>query len=194
MSFTEIIYGVFFQPVNTFRYLKEAKPLAFSIITFTIVVILSVIIGQGEMYLDTEMKSLGLPSHMFGMMYVLAALFSFVMLFISAGLYALIADIIYDKNNAKGLLVCLALASLPGLLGAAFSYVFALAGMGWLGTILSMITGIWVIVLQVLALREALELTTSGALLVFFIPLLALAVLAVLIVIIIGAVGLSSLS
>ncbi|SHH07060.1 Yip1 domain-containing protein [Thermosyntropha lipolytica DSM 11003] len=192
MSFTEIVYGVLFQPVNTFRYLKEARPLGLSLLIWAAVIILSVVIGQGEAYVNNEIKSLGLPLQVAGMLNWVVGLFSFIMLFVMAGIYSLLADIIYGRNNAKGLLVCLALASLPGVLGSALSYVLALAGIKWLGMLFSLAAGMWVIVLQILALREALELTTSGALLIYFIPFIVLFIFALLLIVLIGIAGYSS--
>lgn len=192
MSLTEVIYGILFQPVNTFRYLKEAKPLGLSLVIFALVMVLGLIIGQGEASLNAEMTDLGLPASITWMINIIAAVFAFVMLFVMAGFYGLIAEIVYDKNNAKGLLVCMALSFLPALLGSAFSYVFVLASIKWLGTLFSLAAGIWVIVLQVLALREALELTTSGAIIVYLIPLLLMILLLVLLAGIIGAAGYST--
>lgn len=171
MNFTEIIYGILFEPVATLRYLAENKPLAQGLIVFLSVLIFNIIMGQGNAALGEEMQALALPFQLGWFINIVAGMLSFIMLFVIAAVFSLLGEIIYGKSNAVGLLVCFAFVSIPGVLGPALQYVSSLAGIEWLAVILSLTVGIWVLVLQVLALREALGINTGQAIIIFLLPL-----------------------
>lgn len=171
MSFTEIIYGILFEPVPTLRYLAENKPLVQGLIVFLSVLIFNIIMGQGNAALGEEVQALTIPFQLGWFINIVAGIFSFIMLFVMAAVFSLLGELFYGKGNAAGLLVCFAFASIPGVLGPALQYVSTLAGIEWLAVFLSLAVGIWVLVLQVLALREALALDTGQAVIVFLIPL-----------------------
>ncbi|MBO8157949.1 Yip1 family protein [Thermosyntropha sp.] len=183
MSFTEIIYGILFEPVKTLRYLAENKPLGQGLLVFLVVLIFNIIVGQGNSNLSYELSNLSLPVQIGWFISVITGIISFFMLFISAALLSLIGEIIYRKSNAVGLLTCLSFASIPGVLGPALEYLFSLAGIQWLAILISLAVGIWVLVLQVLAVREALLIDTGKAIIVMLIPFVVLIALAVLLVI-----------
>lgn len=171
MNFTEIIYGILFEPVATLRYLAENKPLAQGLIVFLSVLIFNIIMGQGNAALGEEMQALDIPFQLGWFINIVAGIFSFIMLFVIAAVFSLLGELIYGKSNAAGLLVCFAFVSIPGVLGPALQYVSSLAGIEWLAVFLSLAVGIWVLVLQVLALREALGINTGQAIIIFLLPL-----------------------
>lgn len=122
----------------------------------------------------------------------LGALASIVVWFVSAGLFSLLGEIIYGYSNGRGVLACLGFAAFPGIFGPAFYYVSALLDLEPLGILLYALTMLWVVGLQVVAVREALTLTTGQAVLVYFLPV-ALSLATTVLLLVIGGIALSSL-
>lgn len=189
MVWSDVIYGVFFEPRATLRSLSEEKPLAPAIATFIMVAVFNLIIYRG-IILQNDYSLDGMHNFLW-LWQVFGALFSFFMLFVMAGLFSLLSELFYKKNNASGLLVCLGFASLPGVLGPPLYYGTVLMDIQWLGVICSILVGIWTLVLQVLSLREALEISTGRAVLLFLLPglLIFIGVVAIIMMIALGGMA-----
>lgn len=187
MTFTELIYGILFQPSSTLRYLGEEKPLGKAILVFIIVLLFNAIIGQETHIIDPTETAQLVPREMMWVFNFIIGIMSFVMLFLMAGLFSLLGDIIYSRENAKGLLACLAFATVPGVLGPPLQYLAFAAGMVWLGLVISLGIAMWLIVLQVISIREGLLVDTGQAVVIFIIPLIALTVIMVATVIAVAA-------
>lgn len=186
MVWSDVIYGVFFEPRATLRSLSEEKPLAQAVITFLVVAVFNLIIYRGIVFQNNYVVEVF--REFLWLWQVLAAIFSFFMLFVMAGLFSLLSELFYKTTNASGLLVCLGFASLPGLLGPALYYGATLMDRQWLGVLFSMLAGIWTLILQVISLREALEISTGRAVVLFLLPGLLL-FLSLLLIIVIFALG-----
>lgn len=174
MTLTEIMYGIFFQPVYALRYLAKEKPLLKGLMVFFCVVLLNMIINRGLGIIESEQLVSALNLDILWFWGLLGAVFSVVPLFVMAGLSSLLSEVIYKKSNASGLLVCLSFASVPGALGPPLQYAAILLGLSGLGTLFSLLALVWVLVLQVLSLREALVLQTGQAIFIFLLPFLAM--------------------
>jgi len=108
---------------------------------------------------------------------LLGAALSVVLLLSISGLLSLISEIVYGKFNAGGVLVTLCYASIPGILGPPLHYASSLAGVQWLGAVLAGLSMIWVLVLQVIGVRESLRVTTGQAILIMLLPVIVLVLL-----------------
>ncbi len=170
MSLIDIIYGIFFEPVPTLQYLAREKPLLPGLLVYLVVFVFNLIINRGLTTLDSEIASFIPNANLMWVIAGLGVVLSFFMLAITAGLFSLLSEIFYQRGNASGLLVCLSFAVIPGVLGPPLQYGATLLGISWLGVICSLLAVIWVLVLQVLSLREALELQTGQAILLFILP------------------------
>ena len=170
MSLIDIIYGIFFEPVPTLQYLAREKPLLPGLLVYLVVFVFNLIINRGLTTLDSEIAGFIPNANLMWVIAGLGVILSFFMLAITAGLFSLLSEIFYQRGNASGLLVCLSFAVIPGVLGPPLQYGATLLGISWLGVICSLLAVIWVLVLQVLSLREALELQTGQAILLFILP------------------------
>ncbi len=179
MTFTEVIYGILFQPAATLSYLGREKPLKQGLILYLFIALFNVLISQGMESIAINETFAKLSSDFIWMAGSLGIAASIIMLFFMAGFLSLISEIIYGQANAKGLLVCLSFAYLPGVLGAPLQYAAMLIGIKAAASVLPVLVLLWVLVLQVIALREALALRTSQAVLLFIFPILILLMLVI---------------
>lgn len=114
--------------------------------------------------------SLMFKAQWFWIMGLAGMLFSILALFFMAGLYSLLSEIILNKGNAVGLLVCFCFASFPGVIGLACQYGALLLDFKILGFLCWFLAILWMIALQVLSLREALGIRSGQAILLFVSP------------------------
>lgn len=170
MSLIDIIYGILFDPVPTLQYLAREKPLLPGLLVYLAVFIFNLIINRGLTTLDSEIAGFIPDGNFIWAFAGLGLILSFFILALTAGLLSLLSEIFYQRGNASGLLVCLSFAVIPGVLGPPLQYGATLLGVSWLGVIFSLLALIWVVVLQVLSLREALEVQTGQAILLFILP------------------------
>ncbi len=187
MIWSEVLYGVLFEPRATLRSLSIERPVIPAIVTFLAVTIFNLTVYRGiilkQNYAINDLEQ-------FLWLYqIMGAVFSFFMLFVMAGLFSLLSELIFNKPNASGLLVCLGFSSLPGILGPALYYSAQIIDIQWLGVLCSLVIGVWMLVLQVLSLAEALELSTGQAVALFVLPGVFAAIALVLVIAIFALFG-----
>ncbi len=102
-------------------------------------------------------------------------------LFFLAAVLQLTADLLGGRGTGRGLLAALALAQTPALLTAPVAALGLVPSPSWLGAALRAALGLWTVVLEVLAVREAHRLSTGRALAVMLLPVVALLLLALLV-------------
>lgn len=185
---SEILYGVLFEPRATLRRLAEERPLAHALFTFLIITIFNLVIYRGVIF--QQQFALDDIRTFLWLYQILGALFSICMLFVMAGLFSLLSELLFNKINAAGLLVCLSFASLPGVLGPALYYSSSIVGLPWLGIACSIVVGVWILVLQILSLAESLDISIGQAIALFILPGLLILVGLVVIVLIFSLSGL----
>ncbi|GBF35669.1 hypothetical protein DCCM_4798 [Desulfocucumis palustris] len=191
-NFFEMIYGVLFDPVETFRRVAAAPPLGRVLLVYALVSVLGALMGyyfssrvlQADMYRGAGIFSgaMGtiLPLIIFG-----GLLVTFVKWFVYSGLLHLVAELFGGSGRAVGVLAVTGLASLPALLFIPFELLLLLAaGEGPAATIVSGLfslgSAVWGFVLVVLGIREVHGITTGRALAVALTPALALIALSIL--------------
>lgn len=172
MSFTETIYGVLFEPVTTMHNLADHKPYGTALLVFIGVLLWSVVFEQAlNVHADSQVQEM-IPANAYWILSLFGAALSLLLLMVGSGLLSLISELIYGKFNAGGILVVLCYASIPGILGPPLHYASSLAGIPWLGAILAGLAMLWVLVLQVIGVRESLRVTTGQTILIMLLPLL----------------------
>ena len=167
MTFTDIIYGIVFEPVNALKEISQEQPLFRGLITFTAVSLLGLLASQAMKSNQESALVTGGIGWFIGSM---GFLFSFINLFLMAGLFSLLSAIFFRKTNPISLLSCLCFSALPGVFGPTLGFAFVLTGHEGISMGIIFISYLWVTVLSVLSLREALELDTGQSILLFFIP------------------------
>lgn len=172
MTFTETIYGVLFEPVTTMHNLADHKPYGTALLVFIGVLLWSVVFEQAlNLQADSQVQEM-IPANAYWMFSLFGVALSLLLLMVGSGLLSLISELIYGKFNAGGILVVLCYASIPGILGSPLHYASSLAGLPWLGAILAGLAMLWVLVLQVIGVRESLRVTTGQTILIMLLPLL----------------------
>ena len=185
---SDILYGVLFEPRVTLRRLAEERPLAPALFTFLIIIIFNLVIYRG-LILQQQYALDGVEAFLW-LYQIIGALFSCCMLFVMAGLFSLLSELLFNKTNASGLLVCFSFAALPGILGPALYYSASIIGLPWLGITCSIVVGVWLLVLQILSLTEALDISVGQAIALFILPGLLILVGLVVIILIFALSGL----
>ncbi len=190
-NFFEIIYGVLFDPVETFRRVAAAPPLGRVLLIYTLVSVLGALMGyyfssqvlQEDMYNEAGMLS-GVMENVIPLMIFGGLLISFVKWIVYSGLLHMVAELFGGSGRAVGVLAVTGLASLPAILFIPFELAVLLAGgEGPVATIVSglfsLASVIWGFILNVLGIREVHGITTGRALAVVATPVVAIIVLSV---------------
>ncbi|NLJ72033.1 MAG: YIP1 family protein [Syntrophomonadaceae bacterium] len=173
MSLTEAIYGVIFTPKKTLANISRERIWLSGVLIFFIVMVFNLLINTSASGLEQVEQLVAIPANFYGAISIVGIIFSLVMLFVLVGLYNLFGELIYQSTNASGLLASLSFASIPAVFGPPLQYVLMLVNLQILSYIISLGIGIWLIVLQVIAIRESLSISTGQALLLFIIPIVA---------------------
>ena len=177
----ELIYGTFFNPIAVFRYVAEEKPvgrvfavwlaaLAFGAAVSFSLLRMNIASGVAPGWAAVSGRLVHF-AWAYGLGYVALSLLAW---FVSAAVYSLLSELLYKRGNGVGLLAALGLAGLPGILGPAFQLLGQVFAWGSSVVLLALGAGLWTVGLQVLALREVLELSTWQAVFLWFLPLLIL--------------------
>lgn len=197
-SLLEMIYGVLFDPVATFRGVAVSPPVGRALLIFSVVSLLGAVMG---FYLSTqvfrgELGDLGPLAEMMDMMIPLMVfgglIIAFVKWVVYSGLLHLVAEMFGGSGRALGVLAVTGLASLPVILLMPVELVVVLAGgQSPLATIITGLFGlvslVWGFVLVVLGLREVHGFSAGRALTVALTPPLAIIVL--LFILVLGMIG-----
>ncbi|MGI5879668.1 MAG: YIP1 family protein [Syntrophomonadaceae bacterium] len=173
MSAIDSVYGVLFDPVNTFRYLKDHKPYGQAILLLVLVLTITVVFQTAQLKNNAAI----MPEE-FGegilVITIMSAVMSVLSIFFLSGFVSLLSEIFWEKANAGGVLTNTCFASLPSVLAPPLGYAATITGLEWIGIILSLFIAVWVFILQLLGVREALEISTGRAVLLMFMPFIIL--------------------
>lgn len=182
-NFLETLYGVLFQPRQTLRQIAAARPVGQAVAAFAIGVLLpaaAVTLG---------MQAAGLP---FAVPLLFAQIaISLIMWFLSAGVLHLTAEMAGGHGTALSLFCGLGFAQFPRIFVVP-AYVLAalLPPPGRLPVVAlaALAIAVWLLVLNILALKAAYDFSTARAVLVLIAPAVAIALLlAVLVLLFVAA-------
>ncbi len=192
------LFGVMARPVSTLNEIAREKPVGWALLVYlgvTILVLLASIYGD-ESYrmVEESLLELGLYLPISGLV-IGVLIFAVAALFASAGILHLLARLFGGTGGYWNLFSAYGFADFPMIISAPVT-LFA-AYLGTVGSILSALIAfglsVWVIVLQVIAVRESHNLSTGasiGAYVIYFVVLAAiiLAIVAAFVVALIMAV------
>jgi hypothetical protein len=169
MTFTEILYGIIFLPVSTLKHISSSKPWLQGILVFSIVVLFNLIIGLG---ID-RINGVYTVNNAYLQLYLLIGLIlSIAAIIVLAAIFNFFSDLIYHKSNLRGIISSLTFAFVPAVLGPSLEYaVIIIKGMN---INFSVIIIVWVIVLQIIGIRETYLIDTGQAVLMLLLPLIIL--------------------
>ncbi len=192
------LFGVMARPVSTLNEIAREKPVGWALLVYlgvTILVLLASIYGD-ESYrmVEESLLELGLYLPISGLV-IGVLIFAVAALFASAGILHLLARLFGGTGGYWNLFSAYGFTDFPMIISAPVT-LFA-AYLGTVGSILSALIAfglsVWVIVLQVIAVRESHNLSTGasiGAYVIYFVVLAAiiLAIVAAFVVALIMAV------
>lgn len=197
MSFLEIIYGVLAEPKATFRYLGTAKPFLKAAVFVILLALFNFLLGAGELSKQLKEAGSSLPfggvdmSGFVGIFAVMAVFYSLMGWFTFSAIVSLFAQLWGGKGNGKGLLSAFAFGFLPMMISAILEFGGNAIGLGAFFKVLVSLAGlIWMIVLQIWAVREIEELSLGRSCLAYFaFPVIIIVVLIVFFVLFIASFG-----
>jgi len=180
----EWLYGVLASPVRTLNEIAREKPVGPAFLVYlgvALLVMASNIFGDGGFaVLEKSMAELGLfiPS---SVIIAGALVFAVVSIFIITALLHLLARLFGGRGGYWNLFSAYAFADFPMIISVPVTFIAALAGTvgAILGGLVTFGLSIWVIVLQVIALRESHNLSTGasiGAYVIHFVIIIAVPV------------------
>ena len=203
----EAISGTLFTPASTFRRLLEER----TSLTIAAIIVLIACICSGIGTLLTQSTVMSLFTEFSGFEPVTpdfdemmsspitsmtsSVVGGFISWVFFAGICHIVAKLLGGKGTFTEMLVLMGFASLPNIFQAPIGLIAMLSG-GLTGAFIAIVLGsflaIWVLILDVLAIREAQKFSTGRAIATLVLPIVVLAVL-VFILIFIGLFLISGL-
>ncbi|MDW7739697.1 MAG: Yip1 family protein [Bacillota bacterium] len=180
--------GVITMPVATLNEVAKEKPAGLAFLVYTFVLILTSIVAvySGAQFSSYENSMLEI-GFQFPLYYIALAMipFGIISLFISTLLIHLFARLFGGKGQYWNLFSAYAFANFPMIINVPIS--FLLGFLGIVGGILSGLFGfalsIWILVLQVIAIRESHSLSTGMSILTYLIQVVILFAAVILVII-----------
>ena len=204
----EAAMGVIVRPVAAMREIAAARPWPIALALYMAITLLSGLVGLTSPWADATAdtappgladgyESITTFTGSLLLAVVNALICSPVLLVAIAGVFYGVGRLFGGHGQFTALLSTLAFASVPGLLLAPLTALLNLGGAVLLltvGLLSSVCFGIWIVVLQVLGIRESLALSTGRAVATLLIPLAFLfllfcACVAIIIALAFGAAG-----
>ena len=201
-TITDLLYGVIVKPVDTLRYVADNKPVLAGILIYVAVAWLGAfsslprILGPSGQTYELRQFPWFNPRMIAIFLIVGTPFISLISLVIMSGVFHLFARLLKGKGDFAGLISASGFANFPSALATPFG-LLGLMGNGIGSKLYSLISfpfTIWVIVLQVIAIRENYKLSTGRSVATLFIPLIILVAFIVLLVIGVVVLFFSALS
>ncbi|MGB7533109.1 MAG: Yip1 family protein [Halobacteriota archaeon] len=195
----ENIFGTLFSPASTFRRMSEERT---SVTIAAIVVLIACICsGAGSILTQSAFMSLfaefpgfepaspGFEEMMFSPIasMTISVVFGFILWVVIAGILHVVAKILGGKGAFTEMLVLMGFAMLPNIFQAPIGLIAFLSG-GLTGAFIAIglggVLAIWVLILDVLAIREAHKFSTGRAIATLVLPFAVLVVLVFILIIV----------
>ena len=188
----ENIFGTLFSPASTFRRMSEERT---SVTIAAIVVLIACICsGAGSILTQSAFMSLfaefpGFEEMMFSPIasMTLSVVVGFIGWVVIAGIFHVVAKILGGKGAFTEMLVLMGFAMLPNIFQAPIGLIAIFSGglaEAWIAIGLGGILAIWVLILDILAIREAHKFSTGRAIATLVLPFVVLMVLAFILIIV----------
>lgn len=181
----ENIFGTLFRPASTFRRMLEERTTV--TIAAIIVLIAGICSGAGSILMQNAVMSLFAEFPGFEVVLlspaasiILSVVIGFIGWVVTAGILHVVAKILGGKGVFTEMLVLMGFAALPNVFQAPIGLVVVLYG-GLTGAFIALglsgILAIWILILNVLAIREAHKFSTGRAIATLVLPFVVLIVL-----------------
>ncbi len=182
----EAIGGVLTSPVQTLAAVVAAKPVGMAAGLVFAISAFATFLG-----LQAGVEDLPVPGFQGGAatlaLSILVGMVVLALWFMQAGIGVLLAELLGGVGTSLGLLAALGFAHLPSLVAALVDFLMGMAGLGQgLRGLVAFAALVWVLVLQVHAVRLSYSLSTGKAVAVLVIPLVVAVMLAIAVVIAAG--------
>lgn len=170
LSFLDIVYGIIAQPRDTFQYLGRVRPVLAATGFVVILTMFNFLLGLSDLNsinagfnLQANFSAYLIP------MFIIGFLFAIIAWFLNTAAVSLAAQLLGGVGNGPGLLAAFSFALLPMLITAIADFGVKLLGLGSLVAGLINLAGfIWLVTLQIIAVSEIEELSTSRSIVVYF--------------------------
>lgn len=175
ISFLEAIGGVFIQPAATFKEIGSRGYFSWGIIIALLIFLINAVLGVALVGKDfiSPFETIYAPTSL--------AVFYLAFLPLGIGLSVTYASVLYalaalfgGRGCFQGFFAAIMLAALPMVFISLLQPLFKTEFLNLFFSLLKLAIFIWVLVLQIYAIRESLTLTTGKATLVYFLPLIFL--------------------
>ncbi|MGE5416779.1 MAG: Yip1 family protein [Acidobacteriota bacterium] len=188
----EVLSGTFLEPVATFKRVSRERPIMLTVIMVVLVYAFSRAVGVGQSsQILSELSGGRIKASTMVWLYGSIGLpLSLLIWVVMSAVYSMIGNILFGKNNVKGLMCTLGLSLLPGILTPALTYIAAAFNVAWALIPVAVLIMIWTSGLQVIALRESLRIKTGPAFVLWIIPLAV--VFAIIILALVGIAGMTA--
>ncbi len=193
--------GVIVHPVQTLRAITKEKPWVWGIVVYLVSswvsFTASFLTGWRSLPEVSMPSGLNLSAFLVGVV-LSVPIFSLVGLLVFSGIYHLIARLLKGEGSFVGLLSGLGFASFPTILTTPFALLGVAGGIfgSFIYNLAVFAVSIWVLVLNIIAIRENYAFSTGRAVLTFFIPvilLFVLVMLAILVAVVVAVLALGGL-
>ncbi|MDD2421645.1 MAG: Yip1 family protein [Heliobacteriaceae bacterium] len=185
-GFLDYLYHVLFQPSLAFTVAAQNKPLWLAAGVVGVALVAGVVGNAGvagEFFRADGGLFSGVAGSLLFILSLSGVVFGVLVWVILAGVYNLAGELCGGRGNATGLFTTMGLAYLPSVFVSPLQVAGSLLpGGGLLEGFGMFCLGIWSIVLQVLAIRQTLLLSTARAVFVFLLPFILLAGLVAILV------------
>jgi hypothetical protein len=195
MNTYDLVYGVLFDPVNTYRRVADKPPVGLTVALILglnlLLAIMGMVAGNTMDYADRFMTTM---QNMAPMIAILGFIFNAAFWFVYSSVLHLIAQFFGGRGDAIATFTAYGLAGLPALfllplqgLEIIFNHSGFFNALSVMG---SLAVAIWGIVLLVIAIREVHHLTTNRAVLVVVTPwIIGFVLIVMILVMMVGAIS-----
>lgn len=182
MGLFELVYGILFDPVATFKRITAQLPIGRTVFIFSLVKVLSVSVLwytftselAGNMAGVYDRDAAQVSRAMVPLVIVVVLVYEYIKWFTYSGTLHLLADLAGGSGRASGMLVVTGLASLPSLLFLPVQILLAFLNGNWISDLVNFImilaALIWGFLLVVLGMRETQRIGAGSAVLISLIP------------------------
>lgn len=178
MGFLELIYGILFDPADTFKKVAEAPPIGLSILIFSLVNITAIFMSFLTFF-HLLNKSLPVGRANLTAIILLVVFFGLLAKFcnwlLSTSVFHLLAELLGGRGSVKGLLAIVGLSYLPFIFLAPVELLLLIWGLNSvvivLVIILNLLIFVWWLALMVLGVRQEYCFSAGSALAAVFLPI-----------------------
>ena len=178
----ETLTGMLTRPTSTIRSICQQRPIGWAIVVYLVVCMVSGVSAIGLGFLEgaglPDFGPFSIAVYIPGML-VGTPIIGLLTLVVLAAICHGVASVLGGKGSYSGLFSGFAFAALPGIFSAPLTAISLPFGI--IGTILyglgSIGLSLWVVVLDILALRENYVVSTGRAILILLLPAVILLVL-----------------